>query len=115
MKLKYFADAEIRKERKESGYKGRVVIGEAEGARNFYMRVMEISKPGAPHPPHTHEWEHEVFIHSGQGEIFGNGKWSPFKAGDVIFIPGKEEHGFRNTGEEPLIFVCCIPSGYGEL
>ena len=115
MNLKHYTAVEERKENSETGFSGRVAIGESDGAHNFYMRVMTVSKPGTFHSPHAHEWEHEVFIHAGQGEVYGNGEWVPFKAGDVVFIPGGEEHGWRNNGNEPLIYVCCIPAGFGEL
>lgn len=78
------------------------------------MRVFEIAA-GGNSPRHSHDWEHEVFVHSGEGEFYGNGKWNPVTAGNVVFIPGNEEHQIRNIGTEKLIFVCLIPSGAPEL
>lgn len=96
------------------GVTGRVVIGKDDGASHFCMRVFELSEGGYS-PRHTHEWEHEIFIHSGDGEVYNNGKWSKISKGFIIFIPGNEEHQIRNTGNDPLIFVCLIPSGAPEL
>lgn len=96
------------------GVAGRVAAGKADGANNFFMRVFEIA-PGGHTPKHTHPWEHEIFIHSGVGEIFGNGRWNPVQAGSVVFMPPDEEHQVRNTGSEKLIFACVIPSGVPEL
>jgi quercetin dioxygenase-like cupin family protein len=96
------------------GIAARVVIGKNDGAPNFCMRVFEIA-PGGNSPRHTHEWEHEIFIHSGSGELYGNGQWKPIKSGVVVFIPGNEEHQMRNTGAEPLTFVCLVPSYAPEL
>jgi len=31
------------------------------------------------------------------------------KGGDVIFVPGSEEHQFRNEGDKSLEFICLIP------
>jgi len=31
--------------------------------------------------------------------------------GDVLFIPGGEEHQFVNEGAEPFFFICLIPLG----
>lgn len=96
------------------GVKGRVVIGRADGAERFCMRVFELAPDGHT-PLHSHEWEHEVFVHSGNGVVLRDGNWVQVTTGDVIFIPGNEEHQFKNTGTRPLVFVCLIPSGPPEL
>lgn len=96
------------------GITARVLIGRAQGAENFCMRNFEIA-PGGHTPKHSHAWEHEVFIHSGKGIIFNQGEWTPIEAGSYIFVPGSEEHQFKNTGDEPLGFVCLVPSGAPEL
>ena len=96
------------------GITARVVIGKANGAGNFCMRVFEVA-PGGHTPKHAHAWEHEMFVHSGAGEIFGNQKWNSFKAGDVVLMPGNEDHQIRNSGSETLIFVCLVPSSAPEL
>ncbi len=86
----------------------RVVIGKNEGAPNFVMRVLDV-EPGAATPLHTHDWEHEVFVLSGQGRVHGGGKNAPLREGDTVFVPCMEEHRFVNEGEEPLRFICVIP------
>jgi quercetin dioxygenase-like cupin family protein len=96
------------------GVTGRVVIGKADGAANFCMRVFELAENGYS-PKHSHEWEHEIFIHAGSGEVFCRDEWIPVKAGTAIFVPGNEEHQIRNTGNQPLVFVCVIPSGPPEM
>lgn len=116
--MKIIAYAEVEPTRFEGaeakGLSGRVVIGKNDNAKNFCMRIFEIAA-GGNSPMHSHDWEHEVFIHSGQGEVYGNGHWSPVKAGNVVFIPGNEEHQIRNTGKEQLTFVCLVPSGAPEM
>jgi quercetin dioxygenase-like cupin family protein len=96
------------------GVSGRVVIGKKDDANNFCMRIFEIA-PGGHTPKHTHAWEHEIFIHAGVGEVYGQGKWHPIRAGSVIFAKANEEHQIRNAGKELLIFACLIPSGAPEL
>ena len=96
------------------GIAGRVVIGKNDGANNFCMRIFEIA-PGGNTPKHDHAWEHEMFIHAGVGEIFGNGKWGPVKPGTIIFMPPNEEHQVRNPGKELLILACLVPSIAPEL
>ena len=99
---------------KAKGVAARVVIGKADGANNFCMRVFELA-PGGNTPLHSHDWEHEMFYHAGQGEVFCDGKCSLVKAGSVVLIPGNVEHQVRNTGAEPLVIVCLVPSVAPEL
>jgi quercetin dioxygenase-like cupin family protein len=116
MKIIHYSEAQAKKYPSEQakGATGRVVVGQADGARKFCMRVFEIAEGGMT-GKHAHEWEHEVFVHAGKGEIFREGKWAPLSSGSVVFIPGNEEHQLKNTGDSPFIFVCVIPSGAPEL
>ena len=75
-------------------------------AENFYMRRFKI-EPDAPAPLHRHAHEHQVYILRGEGLFLGeDGKTSPVKVGDAVFIETNELHGFKNTGDEPLEFIC---------
>ena len=96
------------------GILARVVIGKTDGADHFCMRVLEFS-PGAHSLRHSHDWEHEMFVHAGAGEVYGNRGWTALQSGSVVFIPGHEEHQIRNLCQEPLIVVCLIPSGAPEI
>ncbi|HUU64848.1 MAG TPA: cupin domain-containing protein [Dehalococcoidales bacterium] len=82
----------------------REVITEKDGAPNFAMRVIEV-KPGGSSPFHSHPWEHEVFILSGQGVVKGEQGESQIKKESVIFVAPDEKHCFVNNGNEPLRFV----------
>jgi quercetin dioxygenase-like cupin family protein len=82
----------------------REVITEKDGAPNFAMRVIEV-KPGGSSPFHSHPWEHEVFILSGQGVVNGEQGESQIKQESVIYIAPDEKHCFVNNGNEPLRFV----------
>ena len=87
----------------------RWVISEKDKAPNFAMRVFEVN-PGGFTPYHNHPWEHEVFIVNGVGVLITEGKKrSPFKSGDVIFVPGGENHQFKNNSKDKLTFLCMIP------
>lgn len=96
------------------GVTGRVVVGKADGAPHFCMRVFELDPEGCS-PRHSHAWEHEIFFHAGSGEVFQAGRWVPVEAGSVAFVPGGEEHQIRNAGEEKLTFVCLVPDGAPEM
>ncbi len=92
-----------------SGVKMRKVIAEKEGAENFIMRVFEIESGGNT-PLHKHDWEHEVFILGGTAIVVDPKGEHEVNKGDVIFVPGGEEHQFRNAGKEKLEFICLIPA-----
>ncbi len=96
------------------GVAARVVLGKADGAGNFCMRVFEIA-PGGFTPKHTHAWEHEMFIHAGEGEIFGEGRWNPVRPGKALLIPANAEHQIKNTGKQTLVVVCLVPGFAPEL
>lgn len=86
----------------------RWLITKEMGAKNFAMRLFEIDLAGFT-PLHRHNWEHEVFILEGEGAIFDGKKATPFKVGDVIFVPPNERHQFKNTGKDLLKILCLIP------
>lgn len=116
MKIIHYSDAESQTFDSDivKGVTGRVVIGKADKAENFCMRAFTV-EPGGFTPRHTHEWEHEIFIHQGKGQIFKDGSFQDVKSGDAIFIPGHEEHQFKNESDEPFTFICLIPKGVPEL
>ena len=93
---------------------GRVLIGRADGAPNFCMRFFEMGPQGYT-PKHTHDWEHEVFVHQGNGELFIEDQWHPLSPGSAIFVPPKMEHQFRNISDKIFTFVCLVPHTAPEL
>ena len=86
----------------------RKVVSEQDGAPNFIMRVLEV-RPGGSTPHDNHPWEHEVFVLRGQGVVVQESVEHPLREGSVVFVPGGEDHQFRNTGSETLEFICVIP------
>jgi len=96
------------------GVTGRVAIGKKDGADHFCMRVFELAQ-GGHSPRHEHEWEHEIFVYRGKGEVFSKGQWHEISPGYTLLIPGNEEHQIRNAGDEPFIFVCLVPAGVPEM
>lgn len=87
-----------------------VMVGRADGAPNFALRQFAV-EPGGHTPRHSHDYEHEVFIVSGKGTIFLDGKVNPIKSGDVIYVPAHELHQFQSdaTQTESLRFLCLVP------
>ena len=92
----------------------RVVAGQNEGAPTFVMRVFEI-QPGGATPHHTHPWEHEIFIVSGQGTLKSNETEKPLNQGDAVMVLPDEPHSFVNTSNELLTVICVVPLVDGKM
>lgn len=92
----------------------KLMLGREQGAPNFAMRLFEV-EPGGHTPRHQHNYEHEVMVLEGAGQVLGNRGGSsirPIAAGDAVLIPANEEHQFRNPGDRPLKFLCLVPVRY---
>ena len=111
MQVKHVSEAEATKYEGEDsqGVTIRLMISEGDGAPTFSTRYFEIA-PGGYTPRHSHAWEHEVFVIGGQGSVTGREGVKPLTAGTSVFVPGGEEHQFRNTGDAPFIFTCAVPN-----
>ena len=94
----------------ESGAEGvrvRWLIKKEDGAPNFAMRCFELASQGHS-PLHSHDWEHEVYVLEGEGEVVCDNEKRKLSAGCVVFIPPKAMHQFRNMGEKKLKFLCLV-------
>jgi quercetin dioxygenase-like cupin family protein len=88
----------------------RWLITDKEGAPNFAMRVIEL-QPGVVFAPHQHPYEHEIYVLEGEGVATNpNGDVGDMKPGVFLLVPPDEMHGYRNTGDTPLKFICVIPT-----
>ena len=97
-----------------SGVTMRLMVGQADGAPNFAMRLFEVA-PGGHTPYHQHNYEHEVLIIEGQcvlssGDLACHDR--TVSEGDVVFIPANELHQFRNTGPGAMKFMCMVPTRF---
>lgn len=73
------------------------------------MHVWELA-PGASEGNHIHEGEHDgyeetYYFLQGRGVMWVEGEEIPIQAGDAFLVPPGVDHGFRNTGDEPLRLV----------
>jgi quercetin dioxygenase-like cupin family protein len=91
------------------GVQIREMITANDGAPNFALRVFDVQS-GASTPFHTHSWEHEVYIISGEGRVRTEGKDTPFMPGDSIYIAPNEPHCFVADAGTSIQMICCIPS-----
>lgn len=100
--------SEVPLEPAQEGIGIRWLIAAKDGAPNFAMRVIEV-EPGVTFAPHAHPWEHEIYALEGEGLLLGLGGERPLVPGQAIFVPPDELHGYRNTGDKTLKFICVIP------
>lgn len=89
------------------GVRMSVMVGRTDGAPNFALRHFRV-EPGGHSPRHAHDYEHEVFIVEGGGEVLLEGQFRPIKSGDVIYVPADQEHQFR-AGSAGMRFLCLVP------
>ncbi len=88
------------------GVRMAMMVGRGDGAPHFAMRSFRV-EGGGHTPRHSHDYEHEVFIVEGSGEVLLEGAYRPIRAGDVIYVPADSEHQFRTAGG--LRFLCMVP------
>lgn len=88
--------------------KVRWLISDKDDAKIFAMRMFEI-KQGGYTSYHTHDWEHEVFVLEGSGEVKIGDKIYPIKKDSVVFIDPGVQHNFKNLGDSTLKILCLIP------
>lgn len=92
--------------------KVRVVLGPADKAPTFAMRIFELA-PGGHTPFHTHPFEHEAVILAGSIAAVTEDGDKPLKQGDVLLIMPDEQHQFKNLSDaEPARFMCLVPIEY---
>ena len=86
----------------------RVLIDKSKGAPVFAMRLISIQADGHI-GMHDHLWEHEIFVLRGAGLAKCGDESAEMNPGDFLLIPPDVPHGFDNTGDDVLEFICCIP------
>jgi quercetin dioxygenase-like cupin family protein len=65
-----------------------------------------VLPPGARHERHRHPNADEfLLVMSGHGEIYTNEGRAPAKAGDVVYTPRGNWHGFDNTSGQEVLLI----------
>lgn len=91
------------------GCQVRWLLGPTDGAPGFAMRQFEVAVGGHT-PKHHHPYEHEVFVLEGEGVAMEGDQERALRPGDVVLVTPDEVHQFRNTGDQPLKFLCLVPN-----
>ncbi len=73
-----------------------------------YSLAHAIVPAGQTSQPHSLTTSEVYYILSGTGEMHIDGETQLVEAEDTIYIPPKARQFIRNTGAEPLIFICIV-------
>ncbi|MEZ5100738.1 MAG: cupin domain-containing protein [Thermoleophilia bacterium] len=87
-----------------------VLVGPEDGASDFVVRYFTVPA-GAATALDRHPHEHGVVVVHGAGRVLLGDEWHDIGQGDSVFIAGEETHRLEAAPDQPLGFVCVIPSG----
>lgn len=90
------------------GVEMQVLIGKEEGSPTCIMRRFKVAA-GGHSPHHSHDYEHVVFVVSGEGTLFASDKEHRLAAGTSLLVEPNEIHQFRADQGSELQFLCIIP------
>ena len=71
-------------------------------AKEFRIHITRF-RPGAGADPHTHEWEHAMYITQGTGKVAIQGEEAVVKKGMLAFVPRDVVHSVVNIGTDELV------------
>ena len=93
---------------------GRVLLGSEDGTPNFCMRRFDLGAGGYA-PEHSHDWEHEIYVLEGKGQVMIDGTDHDVNAGTAVFVLPNVSHQVKNPSEGTFSFLCLVPSGAPEI
>ncbi len=96
------------------GADGKVLIGKADGARQFIIRYFSV-QPGGWTALENHPHDHGIVILHGRARILLGSQEVEVGPRDAVYISPDEVHQLRQVGEEPLGFLCIVPPKENEI
>jgi quercetin dioxygenase-like cupin family protein len=82
-----------------------LIDARAAGAKGLVVG-RTVLRPGARHERHLHpNCDEFLVVMSGRGEVYTNTGRAPSEAGDVIYTPRGNWHGFDNTSDEDVLLI----------
>ncbi|MEH2072269.1 MAG: cupin domain-containing protein [Nostoc sp.] len=73
--------------------------------------IVPIGQTSTPHSLTTSE---VYYILSGQGEMHIDDELKIVESGDAIYIPPNAKQFIRNSGAEPLMFICIVDPAWRQ-
>jgi len=78
------------------------IIVDMPPATEFRVHITRF-QPGAGAAPHTHEWEHAMYIMSGTGKVVIEAEEAVLEKGMLAFVPNGAVHSIVNIGQDELV------------
>ncbi len=67
--------------------------------------VLPVGQTSTPHALKTSE---VYYLLSGRGEMHIDGEVQSVEPGDAVYIPPNARQFIRNSGDDPLVFICLV-------
>jgi len=84
-------------------------------SKSFHYLHYTVLPVGATVGEHPHTGNEQFYlIIEGEGEVTLCGKVFPVKPWSIALIRDGGSHGIRNTGDVPLVYICCETSLAGK-
>jgi mannose-6-phosphate isomerase-like protein (cupin superfamily) len=91
----------------------RELCGLPTGGTSLQSLAEATLEPGQATERHYHAQAEEIyFVLAGSGQMELDGESAEVGPGDAVPIPPRGRHQIRNTGSEPLRFLCCCAPAY---
>ena len=79
-----------------------------------YSLAHAIVPPGQTSISHSLSTSEVYYILSGTGEMHIGDETEAIEPGDAIYIPPNAKQFVRNSGTEPLVFICMVDPAWQE-
>ena len=79
-----------------------------------YSLAHAILAPGKTSTPHSLKTSEVYYILAGTGEMSIAEARQQVKAGDAVYIPPNAVQFIRNSGSEPLVFICIVDPAWRQ-
>lgn len=107
---------EIGEEGRDDVIRWRTLLSsDATPSQGISMGTLEVP-PGASLTTHYHSPLEVYYLTEGEGQLLCGDKIKNIRAGDVVYVPGKEVHGVKNISDNPLKLIWVFPCDtYSEI
>jgi mannose-6-phosphate isomerase-like protein (cupin superfamily) len=86
-------------------FSGTAALFEGERAGAGFSSFIVRTKPGGFVELHTHPYSETFILLEGRGRWTAGDDVVELRANQILVVPPETPHGFRNTGDEPLLLV----------